>query len=250
MKRLVGLFLTLAIVCLLVPAQDRARRGPIAAASGSTLNDFTECWKMEDVNGVNGQNLTNNNVVTFTAGKINNGANFVAAATQSLTHADDATLSIPGSTSYTWAGWIKLTAFSGTQYIVSKADGNPTDEYKIRSESNGLTASHKNGDDAFSQYAFNSPAPTAGNWFAFVMVYDVGAATLTLTVNNDTANQSVKTSYTTIADSDAQLTFGGYGAGAPTLTGSLDAFCLWKRVLTAGEQTEWYNSGTGKEPPF
>jgi hypothetical protein len=224
MKRLVGLFLTLAIVCLLVPAQDRARRGPIAAASGSTLNDFTECWKMEDVNGVNGQNLTNNNVVTFTAGKINNGANFVAAATQSLTHADDATLSIPGSTSYTWAGWIKLTAFSGT--------------------------SHKNGDDAFSQYAFNSPAPTAGNWFAFVMVYDVGAATLTLTVNNDTANQSVKTSYTTIADSDAQLTFGGYGAGAPTLTGSLDAFCLWKRVLTAGEQTEWYNSGTGKEPPF
>lgn len=219
-------------------------------SAGSTLNDFTEFWKLANVDGVNGQNMTNNNTVTFSAGKIGDAANFVAASTQSLTHADNATLSVGAGVSYTWAGWIKLTAFSGTQYILSKADGNPTDEYKMRADANGVVASHKNGDDAFVQFSLNSPAPTAGNWFFVTMVYDVAAATMTLTINNDTANQSVKTSYTTIADSDAQLTFGGYGAGAPTLTGSLDALGFWKRALTAGEQTELYNAGTGKEPPF
>lgn len=60
----------------------------------------------------NGYNLTNNNTVTFIQGKYGNGANFVAASSQSLTSTSD--LAIDISVSLTTMAWVKINTEPGT----------------------------------------------------------------------------------------------------------------------------------------
>ena len=74
-------------------------------------------WNLDESSGnaadstANANTLTNNGTTPYVAAKINNGADFELASSQSLSRADTASLSITGNISV--AGWIKVESDPG-----------------------------------------------------------------------------------------------------------------------------------------
>src|SRR5204862_6616042 len=84
---------------------------PISIAGGSTLlNRLQVYYKLENLTDSRGNSLTltNQGTVSFSAGKVNNAANFVSASSQYLSHAD-ATAYRMGTGDFSYAFWVKFT---------------------------------------------------------------------------------------------------------------------------------------------
>src|SRR5205814_3043391 len=84
---------------------------PISIAGGSTLlNRLQVYYKLENLTDSSGNSLTltNHGTVSFTAGKVNNAANFVSASSQYLSHANVTAYQM-GTGDFSYAFWVKFT---------------------------------------------------------------------------------------------------------------------------------------------
>lgn len=76
------------------------------------LDGLVSYWKLEEANGArvdsvvaSGNDLTDNNTVTQAVGVLGNAAQFTAANSESLSHADNASLGT-GDIDFTVASWV------------------------------------------------------------------------------------------------------------------------------------------------
>lgn len=222
----------------------------------STLTaSLVSFWKLTDLADSYGANtLTNNNAVTFAAGKVGNAANFAAASSQYLSRADNATLRL-GGTSFTIAFWVNLANKSGTRALVTKYDPgankrsyeldytNATDRFRFVLSSDGLAGT------TVVLLADNFGAPAAGVWYFVVVTYTLGTGQMSISVNNGTANTATLSGGAFNGD-NAFAIGARFNSGAVDIPhdGLIDAVGIWKRVLTNTEIAYLYNSGTGREP--
>lgn len=218
-------------------------------------------WDLDEASGVRddavGQNdLTDNNTVTSGTGKISNAGDFERDNSEYLSRADNTDLS-SGNIDFTWAGWVKaesnLDSNSG-RYIVSKHGASGNFEYGI-SHNDSATVERfqfnvsSTGSNFVTVNADSLGTPSLDTWYFVVAWHDATANTINIQVNNGTVDS---TSHTTgVFDGNGTFALGSY-AQTPTnfFDGMIDEMGFWKRVLTADERTELYNSGNGLAYPF
>jgi len=235
------------------------------AANNSTpppnplLTGLKAYWKMEEATGAtrvdatgNGHDLTDvNSSVTQAAGIINNGAGgWVNADDQFLEIADTPDLSITGTDSITIAGWIFPTVLTSQRTIITKGTNNSPsgNEYHLSlfDPSPAFLFWSVGGSNAVQ--ISTASIITVDAWNFLVCWFDNDADLIAFQVNNGSV-----TSDTMSAEPQAvaaSTKFGRPGGSGTNFDGTMDEFGIWKRVLTADERTELYNSGVGITHPF
>lgn len=204
------------------------------------IDNIAGYWKLDESSGNaadatgGGTTLSNSNV-SYSAGKINNGANFNGS--NSSLAASSSISSGPFSLGF----WFK-TSSSSQQVLFNNPDfpgGSSTQGY-VLINAGQLTAISGSGGSSLT-----SPLSTYsdGNWH--YCVYTCGAGTGRLYVDGTQVSTASQT----------QLAFNYYpflgrNNNGNYLNGSLDEVGVWSRVLSASEVTELYNGGAGLQYPF
>lgn len=212
--------------------------------SGSALLTSLESyWKLDEASGTrndsHGANhLTDNNTVTSAAGIIGNAAQYTSGNNESLSHVDNASLSI-GDIDFTFSFWVNITDV--VVGLIQKDNG-----------ASGGIASYYNGAGGIVFYVkcvsgtiTNSTVFTTFSAWTHVRLYHDSTADLIGTSINNAAPTTLTTGGSPIITSAAALEI-GYASS----TGLIDEFGFWKRLLTPTECTAIYNGGAGLTYPF
>jgi hypothetical protein len=224
------------------------------AEESSLLTDLISYWKLDEASGTradsvtaSANDLTDNNTVTATTGKQGDAAHFVNANDESLSKASNDSLRC-GNIDFTVAMWVRLTDKAAYYYIGGKRTvGNIEWELEFAQGSDRFFGTS----DAGAVTATNGGSPTAGVWYFLVLWHDAAANTISIQVNNGTAN-STATGGTSPGLTTGAVVLGDIGPGiAPgsELNGDIDEVGFWKRTLTADEKASLYNSGSGVTYP-
>jgi RHS repeat-associated protein len=226
--------------------------GTVATTSVTTPASY---WKFDEVSGTaadsaGSNTLSNNNTVTFSAGKKNNAANLVAASSQSFSIASGSWANLDPTTSFSTSFWVKLTSLPGaSEYsVLSKSDGTTVD-YRVMI---GETVSGVNGIYvAWSDNGSFGSAPAhygecrsganyftagdVGSWVHIALVVDAAAQSCTSYKNGTPTGLTNEGSATSISQSAVRFDVGRYGT-IRYLNGSLDELRFWKNYkLTSTE---------------
>ena len=206
-----------------------------------------------DVYGSN--DLSDNATVTGATGKVGNASQFTASNSEYLSHTDNATFSQTGDMSFSFwmygdtlpstngtnAGLIEKLLGTGNQrsylfgmsYGVGTAD---TAEWRIAMSSDG---------SALTTKYITRTATSTSTWYHVVITYDASAGTVEIFVNGSSEGTATGLP-TSIYDSTASFYLGAsVNALASYFDGRLDEFGFWSKVLTSGEISDLYNSGSG-----
>lgn len=226
--------------------------------NSTLLNNCVAFWPLDEVSAgrndfASTNHLTDTNSTGSTTGIVGTAASFTAASSQRLSIADNANLSMGAGQSFTVSAWVKPTAVANATTYVVAAKGTSTgatSEYLIQHAGTGsdtaLSFKISNGTTTTTvTWATNL---TASVWYHVVVGYDATNGQAFLTVNNATQQTAAHTSGA--QDGSNAFTLGSYSGGGSYYTGQIDAVGVWKRVLTAAEITELYNSGAGVQYPF
>lgn len=229
----------------------------LAVSASSLLTSLVAYWKLEEASGTRvdatgrGNDLTDNNTVTQATGIVGNAAQFTAANSEYLSHADNADLST-GNVDFTVAAWVYLDSKpASVMGFVTKGSGGSTTnaEYSLQylnTSDRFRLVVFDGGSNAGAAVANNLGSPSTSTWYFVVAWHDSVADTVNIQVNNGTVNSSAYTFGSW--DSTEPLWIGRSSSGYQN--GRIDAVGFWKRVLTAGERTSLYNGGAGLQYPF
>ena len=227
-------------------------------------------WKLDESSGnaadsVGSNTLTNNNTVTYEAGKINNAAHFNGSnQSLSITDASQSGLDITGA--LTIAGWINLDALPTGAYtfwsIASKwqssgnqrsynlayyVDGDDSDKRKF------FLTIVENGIADDSELFSTQQELSTGTWYHVAGVITPGSpATGNIYLNgSDVTSGFTDNTAASIHNGTAPFGLGALvGNSTNFLDGLIDEIGIWSRALSGSEISELYNGGTGLSYPF
>lgn len=209
---------------------------PLNGQIPSSLNTSAFAyWKMEDTSDSVGSNTLTNSNVTFSTGKINNGAVFNGTSS-AFTFP-----TVPATGANTWSAsvWFK-TSVSGASKSISYWGTNVSlqgvDIY-MNSSNKLATNFYGGGSQVVSTASVNDNA-----WHHAVVTCNGSALTLYLDGSSQGTGASVSPNIGT-----TNKFIGKDSGGGNWWSGSLDEFGLWSKELSASEVTELYNSGSGKQ---
>lgn len=213
------------------------------SASAELTDDLVSFWSLEEESGTRlddtdtGNDLTDNNTVSFTTGKIGNAADFELSETDYLSHLDNASLSITGDISASF--WVKLEAGVPTNsnyYFIAKW----SDSYRIFIEDEGGTENIVFGNISGGCNLQDKSGTTLTAGTTYHVAFRVLSGAYTLYIDNvSTATGTVCSSQN---DNTSVFTLSGSGQH---LDGWMDQVGLWDRALTTDEIGELYNNGDG-----
>jgi hypothetical protein len=223
-------------------------RRPVSARS-PLLDSLISHWRLEEASGTrfdaHGANdLTENNTVASAVGKLGNAASFIAANQESLSIADNPSLSM-GDIDFTIAGWVYLTTLDFTGLVGKWTAG--TVEYLVYYDGTNLRF-YVSANGTTNANLANSQVISAATWYFFVAWHDSVANSINITVNNNTPASLTHSSG--VFNGTAPFYLGFNQEGLTWLNGRLDSVSVWKRVLTSAERTQLYNAGAGLDYPF
>lgn len=218
-------------------------------------------WKLDEASGsaldAHGSNtLTENGTggIASTTGKISNCRDFEVADSDYFSKADNADLST-GDIDWTIAAWVQIESKGSgdDREITSKGDTDSfefafdfcfaDDRFRLRVCSGASFA------NLTTVLANNFGSPSTATWYHVVCWHDSVNNVIGISVNAGTANTTAYSAGT--FDSTKEFRIGGYnGFGGIHWDGLIDEVGFWKRVLTSGERTSLYNSGSGLAYPF
>ncbi len=221
---------------------------------GGTLKDFLiSHWKLNETSGTrvdeHGPNdLTDNNTVGSSTGKLGLAAQFVSANSEYLSIADNPDLSV-GDINFTISCWVNVTSYSGNTVILQKGWYDAYMQYALFIDASTSKFHFYIADGAGSVMADNAGIVSTGVWYFIVISYDAANDQLSIQVNNGTADTASYSGGNTTTTGAFQI--GALGAGNGNyLNGLVDSVSIWKRLLTPTELTSLYNSGNGFDYPF
>jgi hypothetical protein len=171
---------------------------------------------------------------------------------------DNAALST-GDIDFTIATWVKLeseTAGSTWEIIMSKNDSSTVREYQLyyTGQTSDRIAFRLFDNDGTPGTAVcdvnanNFGAVTTGVWYHVVAWHDATANTCNIEINNGTANSSAESGVP--GDTAANFRIGAMTTVEENFfDGLIDEVGFWKKVLSAQEITDLYNSGAANTYP-
>lgn len=238
-----------------IPVYGEAGTLLSGAAASSLLTSLVAYWKLDELSGTRvdatgrGNDLTDNNTVTQATGKVGSAGQFAAANSESLSHVDNADLSIDPSD--TVAAWVYLDTKTANRTIVAKANHPSTREFVLYYDfgANRFIVDVVFGDASNPVAVANSfGSPSTGVWYFVTGWLDSVLATANIQINNG-AIDSVATTGSPV-DGNGTFALGEWQNLGRYMDGRIDEVGLWKRVLTAAERTALYNGGAGRTHPF
>ena len=196
-------------------------------------------YKLDNTSDSVGSNtLTNNNSVTFVAGKIGNGANFVSASYQYFSNAPTPNT---GAGAFTISTWLKTSSSPTVNPIYDFGTRNTNQNFDLYINSTGkLTGNFWTG----VGIAQSSTTVNTGNWVFGTVTYD---GTYTRIYVNGILEG---TSTANTANIVANLHVIGNDGGTTYYNGMLDEMGIWNRALSADEVSQLFNSGRGNAYPL
>lgn len=207
--------------------------------------------KMLDIISTSANDLTDNNTIGSAAGKISNAALFVRANSESLSHADNASLST-GDIDFTWCAWVYMVTKPAADMAVLSHFDSPGFGYELQYDNAADRFNFFVGDGVSTVIgtinATTLGSPTTATWYFIVAWHNATANTVSIQVNNGTADSAATTG--AAGDSPGTFRIGARGSGSNYWDGRIDEVGFWKRTLTAGERTSLYNAGAGLSWPF
>lgn len=211
-------------------------------SESTILNNINAYYKLDESSGnasdsIGGNTLTNNGTVTYGTGKINNGAINNATNTKYLAAASS--ISYSSGTNRTWNFWYNATAFTG--YLLDN----------LNSAGGGLRMiAYGGGDSQIHMFANGnevlSGTLSTSTWY-MVTITKTGT-TYELFINGTSKGTTAVGALSYTGDYFVGLNSGPTGGGGGN--GTIDEIGVWSRVLTSGEISSLYNSGSGLAYPF
>jgi RHS repeat-associated protein len=230
-------------------------------------------WKLDETSGAAADSatanntLTNNNSLTYVAGKINNGANFVAASSTYLSITNATQVGLDPTSTFSCAGWVKFTTLpgAGENILCAKYSNNTDGSYSVElgAEPNGIYVLYTdNGNTSQNAHLleFDSPAnlfSATSTWYHVAVAVDAGNKVVTAWINGATTTMTARggESASSINQGAAKFSIGGMDSETNGITrkldGMLDEVGFWKGyLLTQSDVTTLYNGGAGISYPF
>lgn len=227
------------------PRRSLLRSPTVVAAASALKTGLVSFWELDDVNDAHGTNtMTNNGSATFTTGKVGNGVLCSQTGNKRLQLADNVTLDFTGDFSIAFWASFGGSKPASTAGIVAKYDGADS-EFRIfysgSSDDRFYFTIYDSAETGNQLQASNFGSPSVSTFYFFVAMCDADG-NISINVNNGTANTMAKTKTITHAAAPFYI-----GADAPTeeWEGIIDQVGYWTRLLTADEQTQLYNGGSG-----
>lgn len=219
----------------------------VKVSASPLLTSLVSYWKLDEASGTRNDshganNLTDNNTVTSTTGKISNAAEFNSANAESLSHASNADL-VCGDVDFTFTGWI-YQASAANGYVIAKDDPASRD-YGLRIASSVPIFEMGGGAPTIS----SSVTMSTSTWYFIVVWHDATANTINIQVNDGSVDSAGDGGFSTGA-SEFRIGSRSYPSFEAYYTGLVDEVGFWKRILTTGEKTSLYNGGSGLTHPF
>lgn len=223
--------------------------------TGKTLDGgLAAYWKLNEVSGsradsLGSVNLTSNNGVSQALGKVSTAADFTTSSAQFLS--SNSSVMQVGNASFTFAGWFYLDSSTTTQMIFGKDSGVAGQrEYRLRYNSANWHTDFQvyRSPDVPVTVTDNVIGSISGSYWNFVVVwYDASLGTINIAINNNSpASLAVGGPLQTTTNGSLFTVGSRQFPGAESyLDGRVDELGFWKRVLTAQERSDLYNSGTG-----
>lgn len=217
-------------------------------------------WKFDESSGnsfdsVGSNTLTNNNGTTYTAAKIQNGLNLVAASSQYVSSTSNTSLQL-GDIDFTFTCWINANSFPlSYPQILTKGWGGGgavgTRELAIFTGlvtgQNYLIFSLENASSVTTEYTYSLPL-SASTWYFIVLSYNSTTDLMSIQVNNGTIETTSHAGGTRVGSGVFQV--GASSTQGLYWNGKIDELGFWKRILTEREKTYLYNNGNGITYPF
>lgn len=210
-------------------------------------------WQLDETSGTRydahgSHDLTDNNTVGYTTGKLSNAASFASANSEHLSGADHADLSM-GDVDFTIALWCYVDASSGGHQLIHKGTSWATG----RRVEYGLYVSGSSGEVMLrvgnnTDFTDVSASMGTGGWHFLVAWHDAANDQIGVQVDNGTPATASRTGGSW--DSSSSLYLGSALGTVNYLNGHLDSVSIWKRMLTSQERSDLYNSGSGLDYPF
>lgn len=199
-------------------------------------------FELADVTDAHGSNtLTNNGTTPFVAGKVGNAADFNGSS-QWLSIVDNAALSM-GDIDFFIQAWAKFDTLTDTRMVVSKGNvGTAALEYAIYGASNNtLNFRIDNGTAVFPTVTF--AGISTATWYHVIGYHDATANTIGIVVNDGTP---VTTAWSGGSqDAGEPFRIGEDGSSARWMDGPVDQVGIWKRMPSAADITQLFNSNNG-----
>ncbi len=224
-----------------------------SAAPLSLTSGITAYWKLDEANGnrtdlAAGLVLTDTNTVTQAGGKLGYAAQFTASNLETLSIADNATLST-GDINYTWSAWA-WTDSLGTvaRPILAKWASSPNGEYLLILNADNTVQFFIANGSANNNVTASQTITATETWHLFIAWHDAGANEICLQIDDSTPDCAA----TTITPTDRGESFklSGRDSNNQWWDGRIDSVGFWKRVLTSGERARLWNGGLGCDYPF
>jgi MSHA biogenesis protein MshQ len=209
-------------------------------------------WKFDESSGNaldssgNGRTLTNAGNVSYSTGKINNGAYFSKASGYNFSTSNFINVENPFSISY----WIYISEAGSFGTLMAKGSWTETSQIQyIRYAGNKIGFVMRNGGDEY----FQQSGTYSTNTWVYVTLTKSGTGSTGLfklyingTLDNTgTINNLSNISYDLKMGRLGDSTNYSYG-----MNGRCDEIGVWNRELTSIEVTELYNSGVGLPYPL
>lgn len=249
LARLLPIFMVACLALASIVGATNASPSPRPNYLLST--DLYVYYKADEPSGarndsVGANHLTSNNSVGQAVGKLTNAASFTSSSSQYLSSGDTADLSM-GNIDFTIALWAYPTAHGGI--LISKGDYslNFFGEYTIQALNSTTTRFYVGNGSTYA--TADAGGLTLNAWTFIVAKHDAAADQICISLNNGSFSC---TSYSGGSyDSSYQFTLGRWANYSGSyLDGRLDGVGIWKRILTAGDITNLYNSGNGCDHSF
>jgi len=200
-------------------------------------------------NSGNGATLSPQNSPTFGTGIIGQALAVVRASQQGALLGNTSLIQILGS--MTIGVWVNFNTATLKELIVGRGivsgAASAFDWTLYLYSDNNLYLDISDGNNIL-EVGNSGGGIATGTWYCILAWYDAGSKTAKLSVNNGAAQTATWTS--TPRTGTNNLDVGGYSSAAESLDGLIDNLNIWNRVLTASEQSTFYNNGLAKQWPF
>lgn len=217
-----------------------------AAVTPHLLDTLISYWKLDEASGTRNDSQGTNHLTASGAplgvsGKISNGAQFVAASSQELTLASNASLQV--SSDFTFSVWVKLAAQPVPNAVIIGKSGSVTGgEYALFITAGSGFIFFIRDIAVASDYAATGSAIANGVWSHVVAWFDSATGQVYIRLNDASTTQS--TTAGVISFGSNAFFIGGYSVIGYS-DSIIDEVGFWKRKLTATEITALYNGGAG-----
>lgn len=228
-------------------------------------------WRMEEAAGNDRLDSTPHKIhlaesasyPSTSSGRIGNAADNTAGSSIYFTHADKRRLTEFSDEEVEMGAWVQLNSKSADMTTLSRHNPNTDDrEYKLwfdqSAGASGQFAFTVNDDGTSGNdvtvLASTFGSPAVDTWYWVSAYHDPVANTIGIQVNNGTIDTTAHTlgiysGDATPVDFRVGAAYDSGGSNTEFWDGLIDEVFLYRRLLTSGERTALYNSGSGVTYP-